>query len=161
MEKRLLDTINEQIKEEMGSAYLYYSMAMDFSYKGWEGAASWMRNQAKEEMEHAEKFIQFVLDRGGRVDLRELPKPQGAWATHMEAFEAALQHEEFITGKIHDLVKLARELDDVAAEVFLQWYVTEQVEEEASVSDILQKLKHIGDGKNGLYMLDKELGARG
>ncbi len=155
------DALNKQINEEMKSAYIYLAMAANFSAKNLPGFAAWMNVQANEEMGHAMKIYHFILERGGEVELQSIDAPQKSFDTPLAAFEAAYQHEQYITNCIHDLVKQARKVDDLPAEVFLQWFVTEQVEEEASTDEIVQKLKMVQDSKNGLYMLDKELGRRG
>ncbi|MGC8917114.1 MAG: ferritin [Thermoanaerobaculum sp.] len=150
----------EQLKEELGSWYLYLSMAADFAAKQWPGMARWMELQAQEEMEHAMKFYRHILERGGTVTLEALAKPQGSWDSPLAAFAAALAHEQHITARIHDLVALSREKKDYPAEMFLQWFVGEQVEEEAQLEPIIHRLKMVGDHAPALFMLDRELGAR-
>jgi len=158
--KKVLKAFNEQIKHELESGYLYLAMAADFHNKGFDGMAKWMRIQALEEQEHAMKFFDHIVERGGVVELMELSKPQKEWASPLEAFEAAYEHEKFITAKIDSLVKLAREEDDNAAGVFLQWFVTEQVEEESNASTIVDLLKKVGKAGQGVIMLDMKLGER-
>jgi len=157
---KMLKALNEQIKEELESAYLYFSMAADFESKNLKGFSLWMKSQAGEEMIHALKLYNFINDRGGKAVLQGLDQPKSDWPSPMEAFKAAYKHEQHITGCINDLVMLAREEKDTATEIMLQWFVTEQVEEEASADEVVQKLELVGESKQGLYMLDKELGAR-
>jgi ferritin len=161
--KKMLDALNVQIKEELASAYLYLAMSADFSDKDLPGFAQWMKMQYGEEMAHAFKLYGYILERGGKPILEGLAKPQSEWDSPLAAFEAAYKHEQYITGCIHNLVKLARDENDTATEVFLQWFVTEQVEEEASADEVIRKIKLSGADKPGhiLYMLDKEMAARG
>jgi ferritin len=158
--KRMQDAINEQIMHEMASAYLYLSMAADFHAKGLDGMAQWMKIQAQEEVGHATRFFDHLTERDGRIELLAIAKPQQEWDSALAAFEAAYGHEQLITGKINDLVQLAREENDNAAWILLQWFVTEQVEEESSVSTVVDMLKLIGDSGHGLLMADRELGQR-
>jgi len=157
---KLLDALNEQMKNEFFSAYLYMAMAGYFQAEDLPGIASWMRVQALEEMTHGEKFFNFIADSGERIDLRGFDKPQNDYASPLAAFEAGLEHEKFVTASIHNLVKIAREESCFPADTMLQWFVTEQVEEEASFSLIIRKLERIGDDGNGLLRLDEELAAR-
>jgi len=157
---RMQQAMNEQIMHETASAYLYFSMASDFHAKGFDGMAQWMKAQAQEEIGHALRFFNHINDRGGRVELLAIEKPQKEWASPLSAFQAAFRHEEFITGKIDELVQLAREENDNAAEIMLQWFVTEQVEEEDSVTKVVDMLELIGDSGHGLLMTDRELGQR-
>jgi len=159
--KRMQDAINEQIQAEMGSAYLYLSMAAYFHSTGMDGMAQWMHVQAKEENAHAMKFFDHIKDRNGRVELLQIDKPKFEWCCPLEAFQDAYKHEQYITGRINNLVKIAAEECDNPAGVLLQWFVSEQVEEEANASKIVQMLERIGDSANGLFMLDHELGKRG
>ncbi len=160
MNKQIEAALNEQFNKELGSALIYAAMAADFSVKGYNGFAKWMTLQAKEETEHAYKIYNFILDRGGRPVYDALEKPQESWEGPVKIFEAALAHEQFITKSIDDLAGLARKLDDKAAEVFLQWFISEQVEEESTVETILDSFSLMGVDKRGLYLLNKELGAR-
>ncbi len=158
--KRMQDAMNEQIKHELESAYLYFSMVAYFESTGMEGMAQWMRVQTQEEVGHAMRFFDHIAERDGRVELSALSKPQKDWASPLEAFKAAYEHEQFITGKINDLVKVATEEADHAAGIMLQWFVTEQVEEEASTSRVVQMLEQVSDSGTGLLMVDRELGTR-
>jgi ferritin len=152
--------LNEQINAELYSEYLYLSMAAFYEDEGLPGFASWMRSQADEEHAHAMRIYDFVHERDGRVRLDSIDSPPTEWAGPAAAFEAAYEHEVEITGLIDDLVALARQENDNATENMLQWFVAEQVEEEATAQAILDKLKHVGDDGPGLLMIDQELGQR-
>lgn len=158
--KRIIAAFNEQLNHELYSAYLYLSMAAYFHSLGFDGFANWMRVQKLEEDSHAMKFVDHLRDRDARVELEAIDKPKIKWASPLDAFRAAYEHEKFITGKINGLYKLAEKESDYAAKVFLDWFVKEQVEEEASASGIVQKLERIKDSGSGLIMLDKELRKR-
>ncbi len=160
IEKRMQDVINEQIKLELESAYLYYAMAAHLHEIGFDGMASWMKIQTQEEMTHAAKFFDFIHEREGQVDLKELSKPQKNWETPLDIFKAAYKHEQFITGKINQLYQIAQEENDYPAMVLLQWFINEQVEEESTASKIVQDLERLGESGHGLFMLDRELGTR-
>jgi ferritin len=158
--EKIQEAFNEQIKHELESAYLYLSVAAYFHSLGLDGMAQWMRVQSQEEMVHAMKFFDHIRERDGTVELHALAEPKRKWASPLEAFQDAYKHEQFITSKINELVKLAREEDDLPAGVLLQWFVTEQVEEEASASKVAQMVERVGDSGHGILMLDRELGAR-
>jgi len=160
VDKKLYEELNNQIKKELYSAYLYLSMASYFDSINLEGFAHWMKIQAKEEFGHAMKIYEFMNDRGERVIFQEIEKPPSEFTSPVEVFEKILQHEKKITQNIENLYSLAKEKNDYSAEIMLQWFITEQVEEEKNASVILEKLKKIG-GKDYLLMyLDKELGNR-
>lgn len=154
------EAINGQINRELYSSYLYMAMSMYFQDEDLSGAASWMRVQALEELTHAEKFMNYVNERGGRVELQAIDKPQKMWETPVDAFKAALEHERFISSSINDLVTLARSENDYMSDNFLQWYVAEQVEEEASVNEVIRMFTLAGNAGGGLLMIDRELGSR-
>jgi len=158
--KKMQDAMNEQIKHELESAYLYLSVAAYFHSVGLDGMAQWMRVQTQEEMVHAMKFFDHIRDRDGRVELLALAQPKTEWSSPLAAFQDAYEHEKFITAKINALVKIAAEEADYPASVLLQWFTTEQVEEEASTSKVAQMLERAGDSGTGLIMLDRELGTR-
>lgn len=158
--KRLESAMNEQIKNELESYYIYLSMAAYFHDANLDGMAHWMRCQAHEEMIHAMKFFDHVNDRGGRVVLMDLKQIKTAWKSPLEAFQDAYQHEQFISGKINELTTIAREERDYAAEPMLAWFSDEQVEEEATASKIVAELEMIDDDKRGLLMIDRELSGR-
>ncbi len=150
---------NKQVNEELYSAYIYYSMSAYFESINLRGCASWMRVQAQEELGHVDKFYNFILDRGGRVEFDAIQKPPKEWDSPLAAFESALEHEKHITQCINDLVELSLSEKDHAAYQFLQWFVEEQVEEEANVGEVVDNFKLVGDG-GGIFMLDRELGRR-
>ncbi len=158
--KKMEEAMNQQIKHELESAYLYLSMVAYFHSQGLDGMAQWMRAQTQEEIVHAMKFFDHIKERGGRVELLPLAQPKRDWTSPLEAFQEAYQHEQFITSKIDDLVRLAAQEEDHPAGILLQWFVSEQVEEESSTSQVVQMLERIGDSGHGLIMLDRELGAR-
>lgn len=160
LSEKIRKAVNGQINKELFSSYLYMAMAMYFEYSDLAGAASWMKVQYKEELAHAEKFMHFVNERGGRVELEALEKPQTSWESPLDAFKAALEHEKFISASINELVGLAREENDYATENFLQWFVAEQVEEEAAATEVIRKFAIAGSSGGGLYMIDRELGSR-
>ena len=157
---KMQKAINDQINAEMYSAYLYLAMEAYFASKGLAGFANWMRVQTQEEMVHAMKMYDFINARSGRVELKEIAGPPLAWDSPLKAFEAAYKHETVVTGRINKLVDLAIRESDHASNNFLQWFVAEQVEEEQSASAVVDKLKMLGNSTDGLFQLDKELGAR-
>jgi ferritin len=158
--QRLQDALNEQMKNEFFSAYLYMAMSGYFQSEDLPGFANWMRVQALEEMVHGEKFFKFICDTQGRTDLRAFAAPCNAFASPIEAIKYGLAHEKFVTDSIGKLMDVAKEENHHAAQIFLQWFVTEQVEEEANFSLLIRKLQRVeGDGR-GLLMLDQELSTR-
>lgn len=160
LQEKLVSALNEQIREELASAYLYFAMAADFEHKNRGGIAGWLKAQAGEELQHAMRIYGYVNDRGGKAVLQPLEAPKASWESPLAAFDAALKHEQHITGCIDKLVKLARELDDTATEVFLEWFVNEQVEEEKSTGEIVELFNQVGDSKEALFMVDRELAKR-
>ena len=155
------DAINEQIRDELYSAYLYLSMSAYFEAISLTGFARWMRLQSQEEVAHAMKLFDFVNERGGRVTLHAIDQPPLEFESPQAVFEATYEHEQKVTGLIHDLYELALQEKDYAAQVMLHWFIDEQVEEEDGVSQILDTLERVGDKDQGLLMLDRELGQRG
>jgi ferritin len=160
LSEKMVKTLNYQINRELYSAYLYMSMAAYAAESGLSGAANWFEVQTKEEMTHAQKIYNYVNQHGARVILDAIEAPPKDFKSIRAAFELTLEHEKIVTGLIRALVKTAKEENDTATEIFLQWFVTEQVEEEASASEILQRLKLVGDEGGGLFMIDRELGTR-
>ena len=158
--ERLNTAINDQIKNELESYYIYLSMAAYFHSNSLDGMGHWMRAQAHEEMIHATKFMDHLIDRDGQVVLQDLKQLKIDWSSPLEAFQDALEHERFISGKINDLTTIAREEKDYASEPLLAWFTDEQIEEEASAGKIVDELGMIGEDKSALLMLDRELGAR-
>ena len=156
MEKAFL----EQINAELYSEYLYLSMKAYFANLNLNGFVNWMDVQIQEEHAHAIGMYDYVIERGGRVILDAIEKPESEWASPLVVFEAVLKHEEYVTSRINALMDVADETKDRAALAFLNWYLKEQVEEESNVGGVLAQLRMIGDDKNGLLALDKELSTR-
>jgi ferritin len=160
VKKKIEAALNKQLNAELYSSYLYLSMSAYFQSINLPGFANWMRVQTQEELVHAMKFYDFINERGGRVTLQKIDFPPTKWASPLNAFESAYKHEQKVTGLINDLVNLAVGEKDHATNIFLQWFVTEQVEEEASADEVVQKLKLVGKDSGGLFMLDGEMGQR-
>ncbi len=160
IDREMEEAINRQINEEMYSAYLYMSMSAHFENAGLKGFANWMFVQYQEEMDHAMKFYRYLQERGGKVRLYEINEPPHEWESPLDAMEQTLKHEQHITKCINDLVDLAEKLKDRPTFNLLQWYIDEQVEEEANDEEIINQLKLIGDNGQGLLMLDRELAQR-
>mgnify|MGYP000313861784 CR=1 FL=1 len=158
--KAMQDAMNEQIKNELYSAYLYLSMAAHFESKTLTGFANWLRIQAKEELGHAMKFYDFILERGGEVTLKAIDQPPSSWKSNLEAFEQVLAHEQKVTKNIHDLYEIALQEKDYPSQVMLQWFIEEQVEEEKNATEIIEKLKMIEAHGTAVLMLDHELSKR-
>jgi len=160
LKKKMLKALNNQINAEMYSSYLYLSMESYFQSVSLSGFASWMRGQVQEELFHAMKFYDYVNERGGKVALDTIHKPDSNWKTPLAAFEHILEHEQLVTGLINDLMDLAIAEQDHATRIFLQWFVSEQVEEEATVGEVVDKLRLIKDDSSGLFLLDAEMNKR-
>ncbi len=160
MNEKIRIALNEQINAELYSSYLYLSMASYFKRLNLEGFARWLEVQAMEELTHSMKFFNFINERGGKVDLTSIDGPPTSWDSPLSASEAVYKHEVKVTGLIYNLVNIATEEKDHATSNFLQWFITEQVEEETSAEAIVQKLKLIGGEGGGLYLLDQELAQR-
>ena len=158
--KPMQDTMNEQINKEMFSSYLYLSMAAYFEDKNLPGFANWMRLQADEEREHAMKFYDFILERGGRVQLKAIEAPKTDWGSNLEVVEEVAAHEALVTASINDLYELALKEKDYPSQVMLQWFITEQVEEESSVAEVLASLKMIEARETAVLQLDHRLSKR-
>ena len=154
------DKLNEHTNAEFFSAHLYLSMAAYFKSIDLAGFAHWMEVQFEEEMTHAKRFFEFIDRMDGRARITEIAAPPFEWDSPLAAFEYTYTHEKEVSKRIHDLVSITIEEKDHATNSFMQWFVNEQVEEEASVKAILQKLRFIGDEKMGLLMIDQELGKR-
>lgn len=152
--------INDQIKNELYSAYLYLSMSAYLESANLPGMARWMRLQSDEEMAHAMKFFDYVYDRGGRVVLQAIDQPPAEFGSPLDVFEKALAHEQKVTGLINQIYDLAVKENDYPSQIELQWFITEQVEEEKSAGDIVELLKVIGDHGPSVIMVDTQLGAR-
>ena len=160
IDEKMQDALNKQLNAELYSSYLYLSMAAYFQGVNLGGFANWMRVQAQEELSHAMKFYDYVNERGGRVALQAVEAPPSEWDSPLAVFEHVYQHEQKVTGLINKLVDLAIEARDHATNNFLQWFVSEQVEEEDSADEVVQRLKLVGDDPSGLFMIDRELAQR-
>lgn len=158
--EKMQKAVNAQINAELYSAYLYLSMSAYFQSLNLPGFANWMSVQNQEETFHAMKMYDFVNERGGRVILQPIEGPPAEWPTPLAVFENVLKHEQKVTGLINNLVNLAVEEKDHATQIFLHWFVTEQVEEEANADAIVRKLKLVKDSPEGLFMMDAELAQR-
>ncbi len=158
--KKMADAINGQINKEIYSAYLYLSMSAWSSAKNLKGFAGWFAAQAKEELGHALKFYKYLEEQGAAIRLQAIEAPTATFASPTAAFEATLKHEQFITQSIHKLMDQAIAEKDHATQIVLQWFITEQVEEEANATAIVEKLRLVGEHPHGLFMVDHELSAR-
>jgi ferritin len=160
LSEKMQEALNKQLNAELYSAYLYLAMAAYYYSINLNGFANWMKVQNLEETMHAMKFYEFINERGGMIWLDAITKPPTTWSSPLEVFEETLKHEEKVTGLINDLVDLAILERDHATNAFLQWFITEQVEEEASANEVIQNLKLAGNDPHALFMLDRELGTR-
>jgi len=160
MKQAVLEGIQRQINREFFSAYLYLAMSAWFEARSLEGFAGWMRAQAAEERDHALRLYDHLIERGAPVELQAIDAPDAEFGSPVEAFQAALEHERKVTGWIHELYDVTLENRDHAAQAVLEWFVTEQVEEEDSVGTIVEQLRMAGDNQAAVLMLDRELGAR-
>ena len=160
LSKKMEDALVGQINKEMHSAYIYLSMSAESAAMGLKGFASWFMCQYHEEMFHAMKLYEYVQNQGGKIVLAAIEEPPRNFKSALDMFEKTLAHEQYMTKNINDLLELAIEARDHATQITLHWYVTEQVEEEDTVNDIIAKLKLIGGDANALLTIDKDLGAR-
>lgn len=160
LSEKLQTALNKQINAELWSAYLYLSMSAHFAADGKPGFANWFKIQFKEEQDHAMKFFNYVIERGGKVTLKPIADVQSSWDSPLAAFDDTLKHEREVTAMINNLVTLAKEEKDYATESMLKWFVDEQVEEEATAISYIDALKMIKDNGFGIYTLDKELQGR-
>lgn len=160
IKEKMEEAINKQINREFYSAYLYLSMAAYFESLNLKGFSHWMGIQAKEEVEHGMKLYNYLIDRNGRVVLEQIEKPKVEWGSSLQAVEEVYKHEQEVTNLINSLFELADKEQDHATKVALQWFITEQVEEEALANEIVEKLKLAGDQGHGLFLLDRELAER-
>lgn len=154
------NVLNEQVNKEFYSAYLYLSMSAYFSDLGLLGFANWMRIQAQEESAHASLIYDFLIDRGEKVILKAIDAPKHTWNNPLDVMEEVLEHEMYVTSLINNIVTVAEEVKDRATMSYMNWFIDEQVEEEANAQDIISKLKLIGEDKSALYLLDKDLSVR-
>ena len=160
LKDKMQQALNDQLNAEMYSSYLYLSMEAYFRSISLNGFATWMRVQTQEELFHATKFYNFIDERGGRITLKAIDAPPTTWESPLAVFEYTYEHEQKVTGLINDLMDLALEEHDHATNTFIQWFVTEQVEEEDNASTIIERIKLVREAKEGLFLLDQELGQR-
>ena len=158
--KKMQDELNQQINKELFSSYLYIAMSAHFESVNLSGFASWMKVQSQEEYEHGMKLYHYVLERGGRVVLEAIAKPASEYKAPLDVMKKVLEHEKKVTAMIEALYELALKEKDYPTQVMLQWFLTEQVEEEKNATDIIELLKSIGDSPAGMAMVDAKLGAR-
>lgn len=158
--ERLAQAMNDQIRVELESYYIYLSMAAWLHDQDLDGMAQWMRSQAHEEMVHAMKFFDHILDRGSKVILQDVSQIKTQWSSVQEIWKDTYEHEQFVTSKINDLLTIAREERDYQAEPMLNWFIEEQIEEEATASKIAGEMEMVANDKSALLMLDRELGLR-
>lgn len=160
LNEKVYNALNKHLNIELYSSYLYYAMSADCYARDLNGCANWFKVQAQEELLHVEKLFTYINDRDCRVVLGQVDAPPKEWASPIAVFEEALKHEQLITNRINELVELAKSEKDRLTETLLQWFVIEQIEEEASVREIVGQLKLVGSSGSGLYMIDRELSQR-
>ncbi|MBL7114966.1 MAG: ferritin [Kiritimatiellae bacterium] len=157
---KMAQALNDQIREELYSAYIYLSMSSYATSVGMAGVAHWFRIQTQEELTHTDKFCNYLNSQGSQVILQAIEQPPCTWESALEMFEAALAHEQHISQCIHDLSLLAEDEKDRATDIFLQWFISEQVEEEENAKEVIDQLKLAGSDGSGLFMIDRELAKR-
>lgn len=160
IDPKMLEKLNDQINEELYASYLYLAMSAHFSDVAMEGFARWMRVQADEERGHAMRIYDYLTERNGRIRLKSIAEPPNQFGDHLSVFQQAFDHEREVTRKINDLMNMAIQLGDHATQIFLHWFVTEQIEEESTADRIINDLKLVGKDGAGLLRLDRELGTR-
>ena len=161
LSKALQGALNDQIHKEYYSSYLYLAMSAHLEAQSLPGAAKWTRIQSQEELSHALKLFDHMIDRGNRVTMAAIQQPPAGYGSALQLFEEVLEHEQHVTAYIHALYALAVKKQDYPAQVMLQWFVTEQVEEEKTASQVVEQLKAVGESKTSLMLLDRHLGKRG
>jgi len=160
LSKTVVDALNEQINREIYSSYLYLAMAAWSESANRRGMAHWLREQSKEEYGHAMKILGYIEDHGAKVVLKAIGEPPAEFKNPVELFQQVLAHEKKISGHVHDLHALATKEKDVPTQIFLQWFVTEQVEEEKNATEIVENFKLVGEAPGGLFMIDRHLATR-
>lgn len=160
IDSKIETALNKQINQEMAAAYGYLAAAAWFDAENLKGFASWMRIQREEELVHSQKVLDYLLDRGGRLELEAVAKPKTQYGSVMEVFQKSLESEQANTRSIHELYRLSVELDDYSTQSFLKWFIDEQVEEERVVADAIGLLEHAGDDKSALLVLNQQFGQR-
>lgn len=158
--KKVEAAMNDQLQKELQSAYVYLAMSAWAESKSFPGMAQWLRAQWAEELEHAMRFYNFIVDRGARVEFKALEAPPVEYRSALHVFESALEHERSVTRSINELYELVAKEKDFASQAWLDWFATEQVEEEKNVGQVVDDLQRVGDKGDGLFLLDRELGKR-
>ena len=161
LSKKMQNALNDQFNKELVSSYLYLSLSSLLEEKNLGGMAAWMKAQAGEELGHAMKLYGYIIERDGSVDFKPVAVPEGSYKTPKDIFKAAYEHEQYITKSINKVFEVSQDEKDFATNGFLQWFINEQVEEEASTKAVLDKLELVADHPGGLFMIDRELGGRG
>ena len=160
MNKKVYKVFNEQVQAELYSAYMYLAMSVHLEDENFKGMAHWMRLQYEEEREHAFRLMKFMQERGVKPELLQIDMPPAEYGTPLEVFSKALEHEKYVTSRIHEMYEVAMKEKDYAAMSHLLWFIDEQVEEEDQTREIVDKLTMVGDNMNGLFVIDSQLGAR-
>ncbi len=160
MKKAIVDAINDQIQAEFESSYVYLAMSAKMEQMNLPGFAQWLRVQWQEEVVHAMKLYDFMIQRDAEIELKKIDKPTVDFGSALEAFESVLEHERYITDRIHKLYALAVKENDYPLQTLLQWFIDEQVEEEENARAAIDSLKLVGESGPGLFMLDREMGSR-
>ncbi|MBE2279642.1 MAG: ferritin [Ignavibacteriaceae bacterium] len=160
LSEKVFKVLCDQVNAELYSSYIYLSMSSWFDSTGYSGFAKWMRAQADEEREHAMKIYDYILERNGRVILAAIPAPKSEWSSVKEVFADTLAHEQKVSAMINNIADVSFSEKDYATVEFMNWFLKEQVEEEASVGAIVDKIEMIGESKNSMYLLDRDLGKR-
>lgn len=160
LEKNVLKAMNEQINKELFSSYLYLSMSAWCEAEGYPGCAKWLKVQSEEENEHGMKIYHFIHERGGKVELEAIDKPKAEFKNLPLLFSMVLEHEQKVSASITALYETAMKANDYPTQIMLQWFITEQVEEEKNANEIVDLLKKVGDSPVSLMMFDRQLGAR-
>jgi ferritin len=160
MNKKVYKVFNEQVQAELYSAYMYLAMSVHLEDENFKGMAHWMRLQYEEEREHAFRLMKFMQERGVKPELLQIDMPQAEYGTPLEVFSKALEHEKYVTSRIHEMYEVAMKEKDYAAMSHLLWFIDEQVEEEDQTREIVDKLMMVGDNMNGLFVIDSQLGSR-
>ena len=160
MNKKVYKVFNEQVQAELYSAYMYLAMSLYLENKNFKGMASWLKVQYEEERAHAFRLAKFMQERGVKPELLQIDAPPAEYGTPLEVFTKALEHEQYVTSRIHSMYEVAVKEKDYAAMTHLHWFIDEQVEEEDQTREIVDKLTMVGDNMNGLFVIDSQLGAR-
>ena len=160
MNKKVYKAFNEQVQAELYSAYMYLAMSLHLEDENFKGMAHWMRLQYEEEREHAFRLMKFMQERGVKPELLQIDMPPAEYGTTLEVFTKALEHEKYVTSRIHEMYEVAMKEKDYAAMSHLLWFIDEQVEEEDQTREIVDNLMMVGDNMNGIFVIDGQLGSR-